>query len=710
MSVKPGFLALVLAAILVAATARAEDAEAEKPTPEKLEQRYLRNIRQLTFSGGKNGEAYFSADGKDIVFQGVREPGNPFYQIYRMNLADGVAKRVSPGTGRTTCAFYHPSKKRILFASTHLDPLATTHQKEEIEKQKAGPAKRYVWDFDPQFDIFEADYDGGNPVRLTDAPGYDAEGSYSPDGTKIVFCSMRDGDGEIYVMDSDGKNQTRLTTEKGYDGGPFFSPDGKKIVWRHFDDEAQKTAEIWLMDAGGGNKKQVTTLKSVTWAPWYHPSMKWIVFASNFEDPAFEIYAIRPDGSELTRLTNSTGFDGLPAVSPDGRTIMWTSNRSENRSQIFCAELLLPGETAAPLKLAPVADAKLDVYNWRQQTAAGEKAAASNSLEHYVAREFHRLSLAAPGETPKNEDDDTPYILGPSVTGRVLPPVAANAQLVVAATMQKDFDACAGVSALLESVHAAQAFRQEPQFGGAYFAVADPDEMMRVYTGARNALGQPVPMSAFVSFANLGKVHSRQLVIKGTGTSPQWRNLVEVLAARNPNVQIILQDDPAGASELKQFVDKSIPSVALTGTDKPAGFDWDENAKEYVDTQYAIGAAVDFVRLLAKGDIKIQFSAYDAAAVKAAATAAMRPYLGTIPEYKSEGVTGVKLSGVREGSPAQAANLKGGDIIVELGGKSVKDVNEYLVALEALKPGTETSIKVQRDGKIETIAITPGAR
>ena len=295
----------------------------------------LTRVRQITFSGQKNGEAYFSADGERIVFQGVRVKDNPFYQIYSMELDSrkaAPARLISSGVGRTTCAFFHPTKKRMLFSSTHLDPASSSKQREEIEKQKNNPPRRYSWDFDPEFDIFETDVDGGKSIQLTGEKGYDAEAAYSPDGKKIVFCSFRDGDGEIYVMNSDGSQPKRLTHEKGYDGGPFFSPDGTKICWRHFADEAQKVAEIWIMDADGGNKKQITSLNAISWAPYWHPGGEWLVFGSNFEDPAFDIYAIRTDGSKLTRVTNSPGFDGLPVISPDGATLMWTSNRTDNRS------------------------------------------------------------------------------------------------------------------------------------------------------------------------------------------------------------------------------------------------------------------------------------------------------------------------------------------------------------------------------------------
>ncbi len=381
------------------------------------ESRYLRNIRELTFAGSKSGEAYFSADGKSIVFQSVREPGNPFYQIYKMDLADGVATRVSTGKGRTTCAYFHPTKKRILFASAHLDPDTDAKQKAEIEKLKAGPPPRYQWDFDPFLDIFESDYDGGNLVRLTDAPGYDAEGAYSPDGAKIVFCSYRDkdGDGEIYTMDSDGKNQRRLTHEKGYDGGPFFSPDGKKIVWRHFSDQAH--SEVWTMDIDGSNKKQVTDLKALSWGPYWTPSMEWIIFASNFEDPAFELYAIHPDGSGIVRLTYTDGFDGLPVVSPDGKKLMWTSTRADGKSQVFLADLFLPPNDELPAAEEPQAEPQVLGNPFLNRVQGLNDAIAANNFDHHIGRLFLDTGVRPFGKF--DDVDETSYIQGPSVVGYV---------------------------------------------------------------------------------------------------------------------------------------------------------------------------------------------------------------------------------------------------------------------------------------------------
>jgi Tol biopolymer transport system component len=322
---------LLISLMLVAASpAYAGDARRESV--------HLRNIKQLTFAGSRSGEGYFSPDGSQIVFQSTRAPAspheaeNPFYQIFRMNLRSGSLTRLSTGVGKTTCSFFRPDGRRVLFASTHLDPDAIKKQREELEFQKSGKQRRYQWDFDDAYDIFDVPPDGTDLHRLTDAKGYDAEGSYSPDGKHICFTSNRDGDLEIYVMDADGKNQRRVTHDPGYDGGPFFSPDGQWIVYRHFTPDNTK-AEIMMIRPDGSGKRQLTHLDAMSWAPYFHPDDNWIVFCSNKEGGA---------GTGLTRLTYSDGFDGLPVFSPDGAKLMWTSTRAGGKSQLFIADFIEP--------------------------------------------------------------------------------------------------------------------------------------------------------------------------------------------------------------------------------------------------------------------------------------------------------------------------------------------------------------------------------
>jgi len=325
----------------------------------KDEARFLSNTRQLTFEGRRSGEAYFSPDGKALIFQSEREPDNPFYQIYLLDLASGDIHRVSPGIGKTTCAFFRPGKDEVLFASTHLDPKAREKQKAELDFRAAGKERRYSWDYDETMDIFTAHRDGSNVRQLTKANGYDAEGSYSPDGSKIVFCSLRaaypleklsaedrkryETDpsyfGDIYIMDADGSNQRRLTSTPGYDGGPFFSPDGQRIIWRRFD-KSGTIADVYTMKLDGSDERRLTDFKAMSWAPSFHPSGQYVIFTSNklgFSN--FELYLVDAAGEhEPVRVTFTDGFDGLPVFSPDGKQLSWTTGRTtDGKSQLFLA-------------------------------------------------------------------------------------------------------------------------------------------------------------------------------------------------------------------------------------------------------------------------------------------------------------------------------------------------------------------------------------
>jgi Tol biopolymer transport system component len=332
---------------------------AQHGEPTYQERDFLSRIRRLTVEGRRAGEGYWSPDGKRLVFQSEREPGNPFYQIYVLDLTTGDTKRISPGIGKTTCAFFRPGSHEIEFASTHADPKSKQLQEDELASRASGKERRYSWDYDPAMDIYAFSENSGTLKRLTDARGYDAEGSYSPDGEWLVFTSMRDAYNrtlsekeqkklaedpsyfaEIYIMRADGTGQRRLTNVPGYDGGPFFTPDGKRIVWRRFD-ESGLIADVWTMNVDGSDQRQITDFGSMSWAPYFYPSGEYIMFASNklgFEN--FEVFIVDPQGAkEPVRVTYSDGFDGLPVPSPDGKQLAWTSTRSGgSNGQIFLAE------------------------------------------------------------------------------------------------------------------------------------------------------------------------------------------------------------------------------------------------------------------------------------------------------------------------------------------------------------------------------------
>ncbi len=354
-------LAVAVAAVacLLATTVNADE-PVTSGEAKSIESTYLSNVRQVTRGFVKAGEGYFSPDGKTAIYQ-AQPKDYPFYQIYTQPLDGGEATRVSTGRGRTTCSYFSPDGKRILFASSHLDPdLDMTEAaaiKQDEEDRRSGRRRRYQWDFDPHMDIFEADLDGKNPRRLTSERGYDAEGAYSRDGKMIAFCSDRDGDPDLYVMDADGKNVRQLTNEPGYDGGPFISPNGKWVVYRS-DRKEKDRLQIHVIGIDGQDDVALTDDSNyVHWAPYWHPSKPYLIWCGADHGvegrPNYDLWLLKykVDGGkfasdgEMIRVTENPAADVLPVFSPDGKKLMWTSGRTEDRSsQLFLADFALPAE------------------------------------------------------------------------------------------------------------------------------------------------------------------------------------------------------------------------------------------------------------------------------------------------------------------------------------------------------------------------------
>ncbi|MCS6896757.1 MAG: hypothetical protein NZM29_02195 [Nitrospira sp.] len=332
-----------------------ETRRASAPPGAGFAERHLGNIRQLTF-GRQNAEAYFSFDGKRLIFQSTNdwreggrvvagkpaEAGLGCYQMYVMDIETGRIQMVSTGKGATTCGYFYPDDRRVIYASTHgASPACPPKPKRD---------GTYRWALD-DYDLYAVDLDGKGLTRLTTTPGYDAEATISPDGKAIVWTSVRDGDLDLYVMNLDGTGVRRLTDDVGYDGGAFFSPDGTKIVYRASHPTGPEEVaryrsllaqglvepnqlEIFVMNADGSGKRQVTSNKASNFAPFFHPDGRRIIFSSNVETrneggrPSFHLYLVNDDGTGLERVTTEGHFNSFPMFSPDGKRLVWVSDRN----------------------------------------------------------------------------------------------------------------------------------------------------------------------------------------------------------------------------------------------------------------------------------------------------------------------------------------------------------------------------------------------
>ena len=326
--------------------------------PEEI---HLKNIQQLTF-GGDNAEAYWSYDGRHIVFQRTNtKEGMMCDQIFIGKVPQNANekfeyKMISTGKGRTTCPYFTKDGKYIIYASTHL---AADTCPPVPDRKKYG--NKYIWPLYDGYDIFMADLDGKIVKQLTNAKGYDAEPTLSPDGKKMIYTSDKEGDIDLYIMDLKTGKEQRVTNTLGYDGGAWFSPDGKKIIWRASRPKtvleikeykellaenivAPTNMEVFVANANGSNVKQVTAFGQANWAPTFMPDSKRIIFASNHEYKRgfpFNLYTINEDGSGLHKVSRDKGFDAFPMFSPDGRKIIFSSNRNNGGTRdtnIFIAD------------------------------------------------------------------------------------------------------------------------------------------------------------------------------------------------------------------------------------------------------------------------------------------------------------------------------------------------------------------------------------
>jgi hypothetical protein len=419
--------------LLVPACGPPTDVVAPKPAASSVapsplvpvpEEKHLADLRQLTLAG-ENAEAYWSFDGTQLILQS-RTGDNDCDRIHRLPLGsvlplkpggshDGVPPLVpvSSGKGATTCSYFLPGDQKVIYASTHLGGDACP--------PKPDHSLGYVWALYDTYDIFKADPDGKNVVRLTDTKGYDAEATVCAKDGSIIFTSVRDGDIDLYRMDADGKNVKRITSTPGYDGGAFFSADCSKIVWRasrprgkDLEDYKKLLSqnlvrpsklELYVANADGSDATQITYLDAASFAPFWHPSQKRILFSSNHGDPRgreFDIWGINTDGTSLERITYASGFDGFPMFSPDGKTLAFSSNRAtpkgKHDTNVFVARWVDEGK--GPIEEG-AADRVMSDIAWLADPAREGRGIGMQGLEHsgaYLETRFKSLGLKPSGD------------------------------------------------------------------------------------------------------------------------------------------------------------------------------------------------------------------------------------------------------------------------------------------------------------------------
>lgn len=443
----PVLLVVLVSSSVSSAVSYAQTASSQPPAPDtqtattsdtQNEDRLLSRTRQLIYEGRRSGEGYWNSTGDKIVFQSEREDDNPFYQIYSLDFNTGDIDLVSPGYGKTTCAYYNwADESQILFGSTHTDPEARAKMQDEIDFRESGQARKYAWDYDPTMHLFVQNTETGETTQLTDAMGYDAEGSFSPNGEYIAFASTRsayEGDlspeeaemlerdpsyfGEIYLMKADGSELKRLTNTPGYDGGPFFSPDGQRIIWRRFDEKGL-TAEVFTMNLDGSDQRQITHLGAMSWAPYYHPSQEYIIFATNKLGFAnFELFIVDTQGTkEPQRVTTTDGFDGLPVFSPQGDRLLWTSTRtSDGKSQLFLAQWDHE-EALALLADAPNRTTSRDLNTG--QTTAASASLSSTTASNGTLQALQTPAAGTPDILEAELREKVEYLANDALQGRM---------------------------------------------------------------------------------------------------------------------------------------------------------------------------------------------------------------------------------------------------------------------------------------------------
>lgn len=706
----------------------------------------FKNLKQLTF-GGDNAEAYFSPNGKMLTMQ-ITNPasGVECDQIYVLDITKSNPtaqdlKLTSTGFGRTTCSFFLPDNKHILYASTH-------------EANKACPPLpeskgKYLWPLYPEFDIYVADLDGKIVRKIVESPGYDAEAVVSPDGKKIAFTSVRSGDLEIWTMDTDGSNLKQITHGLGYDGGAFFSHDSKKLVFRSSRPKepndikeykenlannlvAPTNMEIYTVNVDGTNLKQITKLGKANWAPYFYPKNDRIIFSSNHHSQRgydFQLFSIDTNGNDLKQITFESNFNSFPMFSPDGKKIVFSSNRIKDKpkeTNVYIADWIEtePAEIVSDSLLKKhISYLASDELEGRLTGSKGEKKAAN-----YIASEFKKYGLKPYSGNSFFQNFKYNVHINPHDTTNTKPNKGKNviaylnnnADRTIIIGAHYDHlgknehhhstkvnsggeihngadDNASGTAGLLELARIFSQNKTQEKANYIFAAFSGEEDGLIGSKHMAETVKEKYPnITAMINMDMIGRLNDQKnLTVGGTGTCPDFSNIIQ----SNKPAGFNITEDSAGIgpSDHTSFYLKNIPvlfffSGVHTDYHKPSD---DENKINYYGTRFIVDYVYRTANTLSQKE-QLTFTKTKIKASKKAA--AYKVTLGIMPSYADNNL-GLLIDGIVDDKPAYKAGIKAGDIIVKIGDCDVKEVYSYMDCLSKINPGEQKEVTVTRDKK-----------
>ncbi len=718
------------------------------------QEKKLQNIQKLTF-GGDNAEAYFSPDGKMLTMQVTNpEIGAQCDQIYLLDLAKKTGSTkdlqlVSTGKGRTTCSFFLPDGKHVLYASTH------ESSPDCPPKPKPRTDGKYLWPIYAEFDIYQADLKGKIVKKLTIEKGYDAEAVVSPNGKYIVFTSTRSGDLELWRMDIDGKNLKQLTFGLGYDGGAFFSHDSKKLVFRasrpKTDQEisdykqllsenlvAPTNMEIYTINIDGSDLRQVTNLGKANWAPYFHPSDKKIIFASNHHSNRgydFQLFMIDTDGKNLKQITYESGFNAFAMFSHDGKKLVFASNRQGEKpheTNVFIADWVEtdPVEEANAENLKKhVTYLASDELKGRLTGSEGEKKAAT-----YLEKNFKELGLQPfekgtyfqnfeysiklnPHEESSSVNNHGTNVIGyldnhakkTIVIGAHYDHLGLNehhnsTQMNSEGMIHNGADDNAsGVSVVLEL---ARMFSKNKAKENANYVFAlfsgEEDGLIGSKKFAEHAKEKYPNIVAMMNLDMVGRLNKdKDLSVGGVGTSPIFGKMIEKY--KPAGFRLAIDSSGVGPSDHTSFYLKDIPVLFFfTGTHSDYHKPTDDTDKINFEGERSIANYAFSLANALEETPEIPFTKTKISQSKSVPK--YKVTLGIMPSY-ADSKDGLHIDGVSDNKPAAKAGIVSGDILTKIGKCEVKEVYSYMDCLAKVNSGDELPVTILRNGETKILTV-----